>query len=135
MVLSLRDEVLLENGTSRMPVAPASFEPVDSLISLTSTADSSVSELGQDLSGIRTLTETFQEHWQQIFSASGKPFTDYKLAYIFGFSLANHELYVQESWERLEPSIQAYWEQFSQNTWAELKAAIQFGYEVAFRLR
>ncbi len=69
-----------------------------------------------------------------MFSTSGKPFTDYKLAYIFGFSLANHELYSQESWDSLEPSIQAYWEQFYHDTWDDFKAAIQFGREVAFRL-
>ncbi len=134
MVLSLADQTSIQNGRHLLLPALALSEYVDPPASLILPDDVHVWESGEERAGIEALLEIFEEHWLRVYSSMGRSFSDDKLAYIFGFSLANRDSDGQKTWEILEPEVKTYWEHFRQDTWDEFKAAIQYGHEAAHQL-
>ncbi len=135
MVLGMAFEGAVQSDIPLTHATHVSFDNIDLLSSSAQTHDFQDSESAGIASDIHTLTEAFQQHWRQVYAEMGKPFSDYKLAYIFGFSLANDDYDDPQPWKDLEVSVRNHWECYQPGTWDEFKASIQFGREMAFQLK
>ncbi len=134
MTLEIADERSAQDDTRRMHPAQSSFDSVNFQCSSAPMDDLSEAGPRGDTSDVQALIETFQAHWRHAYAAMEKTFSDYTLAYIFGFSLVDEDHCRDEPWEDIEPSVRSYWAHYKQDRWEEVEAAIQFGREVALQL-
>ncbi len=133
MALGMAVEGAVRSDTALTQASHVSCDNTDLPASSAQTPGFRGSESADIAPDIHTLTEAFEQHWRQVYAEMGKPFSEHKLAYIFGFSLANNDYDDPMPWKDLEASVRTQWECYQPGTWDEFKASIQFGREMAFQ--
>jgi len=87
-------------------------------------------EVEQMNSGEFTNYETdFRTHFTNNFARSGSTYEQYRPAYYYGHTLANHDKYRGREWTDVEPEIQSEWESRNAGTWENYRDAIRTSWE------
>lgn len=71
----------------------------------------------------------FRTHFTNNFSRGGSTYEQYRPAYYYGHTLANHEKYRGREWSDVEPEIQGEWESRNAGTWENYRDAIRTSWE------
>jgi len=71
----------------------------------------------------------FRSHFTNNFSRSGSSYEQYRPAYYYGHTLANHDKYRGREWEDVEPEIQQEWESRNAGTWENYRDAIHTSWD------
>ena len=71
----------------------------------------------------------FEAHYQSHFATSGQPYQHYRLAYKYGFDLAQDRDNQKMDWKRIEPLARQNWNEGIMGPWIQHEQAILYGWE------
>jgi hypothetical protein len=78
---------------------------------------------------LEALEPAFEEHYQRELAGRGHPFEAYKLAYLYGYNLANDGRYRGAGWTEIEPLVREHWDAHQPGAWDVFRDAVRFGLE------
>ena len=71
----------------------------------------------------------FEAHYQSHYATSGQTYQHYRLAYKYGFDLAQDRDNQKMDWKRLEPLARQNWNEGIMGSWSQHQEAILYGWE------
>ncbi len=121
--------------TERVPVVPPPVVPpvaAGSAARASVTGASSPSEVGsREVEEGSSLSpdEVFRSHYETAFASSGRDYSYFEPAYLYGAGLPSAPMHRSRSWDEAEADAQRDWERNHSEAWDDVRDAVRQGWE------